>query len=138
MDKDTEKRYRDLLKSSIRFVKKASEYTIDSMDTQMNKSIYELKLKYSEFLKQTEELDMINQEEKLIAYGAYCFLKHHSDLLDQEFKKVIGSKLFTYAFIRELYKIEPNLINKILTGNLISILNKANENRIIKSNNLNV
>ncbi len=138
MDKDTEKKYREQLKSSIRFVKKASEYTIDPMDTQMNKSIYELKLKYSEFLKQTEELEMINQEEKLIVYGTYCFLKYHSDLLDQEFKKVIGSKLFTYAFIRELYKIEPNLINKILTGNLVSILNKANENRIIKSNNLNV
>lgn len=138
MDKDTEKKYREQLKSSIRFVKKASEYTIDPVDTQMNKSIYELKLKYSEFLKQTEELEMINQEEKLIVYGTYCFLKHYLDLLDQEFKKVIGSKLFTYAFIRELYKIEPNLINKILTGNLVSILNKANENRIIKSNNLNV
>ena len=135
MDKELEKRYRNDLKSSIRLVRKAKE--LDAREIQnSNLSLIDMKKSFEIFSKSVEKFDCITEDEKILFYGVYQFLKKHPNFTDDDFKKVIGSKLFSYAFIRELYKYEPNLVYAILQSAHASILARANADRALKENEI--
>lgn len=105
MDRELEKKYRDRLKQSIKAIEK--EY-----DT--GKEIDEIVSGYANIM--TSELK--------IARRVVNFILSHSDFTDKDIKDIIGKRLERFKFIKEMYKVEPNLVDEIRQNGLESVLKK--------------